>query len=178
MFGSQKLQLKITLLIRLAGIRVRAGGAFVRLHTAAMSLRDSAAMLSTNSQHIDASESESSPSSTAWSDPDVSESQAACATLRDTSSSLLSIGPDITRQAMASRTTTCRALLRLFHSINCEPSRETGGCTHACPSRPSCDHTHTRAARQCRPTITTRSSMRITRPCVPAFGSFCFWFSS
>lgn len=134
-------------------------------------------MLSTNSQHIDASESESSPSSTAWSDPDVSESQAACATLRDTSSSLLSIGPDITRQAMASRTTTCRALLRLFHSINCEPSRETGGCTHACPSRPSCDHTHTRAARQCRPTITTRSSMRITRPCVPAFGFF-FWFSS
>jgi len=86
------------------------------------------------------------------------------------SSSLLSIGPDITRQAMTSWTTICRALL--FHSINCEPSRETGGCTHACPSRPSCDRTHTRAARQCRPTITTRSSMRITRPCVPTFGFF------
>ena len=101
-----------------------------------------------------------------------------CATLRDTSSSLLLIGPDITRQATTSRTMICRALL--FHSINCKPSRETGGCTHACPSRPSCDHTHTRAARQCRPTITTRSSMRITRPCVPAccaFGFF-FWFSS
>ena len=47
----------------------------------------------------------------------------------------------------------------------------------ACPSRPSCDHTHTHAARQCIPTTTTRSSMRITRPCVPAFGFF-FWFSS
>ena len=34
MFGLQKLQLKNTLLIRCAGIRVRAGGAFVRLHTA------------------------------------------------------------------------------------------------------------------------------------------------
>jgi len=33
-FGLQKLQLKHTLLIRFAGIRVRAGGAFVRLHTA------------------------------------------------------------------------------------------------------------------------------------------------
>ncbi len=99
-------------------------------------------------------------SSTAWSDPDVSESQAAYATLRDTSSSLLSIGPDITRQTMTSRTTICRALL--FHSTNCKPPRETGGCTHACPSRPSCNHTHTRAARQCRPTITTRSNMRIT----------------
>ena len=54
-------------------------------------LRDSAAMLSTNSQRIDTSESDPSSSSTAWSDPDVSESQAACATLRDTSSSLLSI---------------------------------------------------------------------------------------
>jgi hypothetical protein len=92
-------------------------------------LRDSAAMLSTNSQRIDTSESDPSSSSTAWSDPDVSESQAAYATLRDTSSSLLSIGPDITRQTMTSRTTICRALL--FHSINCEPSRETGGCTHA-----------------------------------------------
>ena len=92
------------------------------------------------------------------------------ATLGDTSSSLLSIGPDITRQTMTSRTTICRALL--FHSINCKPSRETGGCTHACPSRPSCNHTHTRAARQCRPTITTRSNMRITRPCVSAFELF------
>ena len=127
-------------------------------------------VLSTNSQRIDTSESDPSSSSTAWSDPDVSESQAAYATLRDTSSSLLSIGPDITRQTMTSRTTICRALL--FHSINCKPSRETGGCTHACPSRPSCNHTHTRAARQCRPTITTRSNMRITRPCVSAFEYF------
>ena len=133
-------------------------------------LRDSAAMLSINLQRIDTSESEPSSSSTAWSDPDVSESQAAYATLRDTSSSLLSIGPDITRQTMTSRTTICRALL--FHSINCKPSRETCGCTHACPSRPSCNHTHTRAARQCRPTITTRSNMRITRPCVSALSYF------
>ena len=135
-------------------------------------LRDSAAMLSTNSQRIDTSESDpsSSSESTAWSDPDVSESQAAYATLRDTSSSLLSIGPDITRQAVTCRTTICRPLL--FHSINCEPSRETGGCTHACPSRPSCDHTHTHAARQCIPTTTTRSSMRITGPCESALGFF------
>jgi hypothetical protein len=34
MFDMQKLQLKDTLLIRFAGIRVRAGGAIVRLHTA------------------------------------------------------------------------------------------------------------------------------------------------
>ena len=113
-------------------------------------LRDSAATLSTNSQRIDTSESDPSSSSTvtAWSDPDVSESQAACATLCRSETRRrhcsLEIGPDITRQAMTSRTTICRALL--FHSINCEPSRETGGCTHACPSRPSCNHTHTRAA--------------------------------
>jgi hypothetical protein len=155
----QKLQLKDTLLIRFAGIRVRARESALVAPSFDCTLRDSAAMLSTNSQRIDTSESDPSSSSTAWSDPDVSESQAAYATLRDTSSSLPSIGPDITRQTMTSRTTICRALQVLFHSINCKPSRETGGCTHACPSRPSCNHTHTRAARQCRPTITTRSNI-------------------
>ncbi len=142
-------------------------------------LRDSAAMLSTNSQRIDTSESDPSSSSTAWSDPDVSEPNrkrpARPSETRRRHCSL-EIGPDITRQAMTSRATICRALL--FHSIKCEPSRETGGCTHACPtgSHPSCDHTHTRAARQCRPIIATRSSMRITRPCVPAFGFFFLVF--
>ncbi len=134
-------------------------------------LRDSAAMLSTNSQHIDTSESDPSSSSTAWSDPDVSESQAACqcATLRDTSSSLLLIGPDITRQTMNSQTTICGALL--FHSINCEPSRETGGCTHACPSRPSCNHSVLSHART-RCTSMQTDNMRIPRPCVSAFELF------
>jgi hypothetical protein len=91
MCGSQKLQLNNTRLIRFAGIRVRAAGAFVRVAQCSSdrTLGDSAAMLSTNSQRIGTSESEPSSSSTAWSDPDVSESHAACASLRDTSSSLL-----------------------------------------------------------------------------------------
>jgi hypothetical protein len=83
---AKKLQLKNTLLIRCqcAGIRVRAGGPVVA-PSSDCTLRDSAAMPSTNSQRIDTSESDPSSSSTAcqWSDPDsdVSESQAACATL-------------------------------------------------------------------------------------------------
>ena len=54
-------------------------------------LHDSAAKLSRKLQRTDSSVSEPSASSTAWSDPVVSESQAACTTLRDISSSLLSI---------------------------------------------------------------------------------------
>jgi hypothetical protein len=58
-------------------------------------LGDSAAMLSTNSQRIGTSESEPSSSSTAWSDPDVSESQAACVTAFDLLQQVKETGMDL-----------------------------------------------------------------------------------
>ncbi len=69
--GSQKPQLKNTRLIRFAGIRVHADGAFVRSHAVRLGGH---AIYCTNSQRIDSSESEPSSSSTAWSDPEVSAS--------------------------------------------------------------------------------------------------------
>jgi hypothetical protein len=57
-----------------------------------------------------------------------------------------------------------------LRSIDCNRfPNKIGECTHTYPGGPSCIHAHTPAARQCNPTITTRSSMPMFHPCGSTF---------
>ncbi len=172
-FALQTLQLKNTILIRFAGFQVR-----VVAPSSDCKLRDSAAMPSTNSQRIDTSESESSSSSTAWSDHDVSESQAACATSetrrRHCSRSSAAGRRDWDGSSMGAPCRRCSedSSGRSLHmrSIDCNRfPNKIGECTHTNPGGLSCIHAHTPAARQCNPTITPRSSMPVFHPCGSTF---------